>query len=244
MATSHELGRNFARAFDITFTDAEGQRQLCWTTSWGSSTRIVGGLIMGHGDDNGLVVPPRLASTQAVVLPVGGEDGVLGAAQEQADRLIAAGVRARVDDAVEKGFGRRVTDWELKGVPVRLEIGPRDLAAGQVTLVRRNTGERICVDAASTSTAVPTLLATIQHNMLATARERLANATVETESIEEAREAARTGFARIPWPILGLEGERSLATDAVTVRCLQTADGELPDDIEGDDVVAVVGRSY
>ncbi|HZZ47179.1 MAG TPA: proline--tRNA ligase [Pseudonocardia sp.] len=242
VATSHELGQNFARAFDIGFNDTDGQRQLCWTTSWGSSTRIVGGLIMGHGDDNGLVVPPVLAPTQVVVLAVNDGPGVLDAAREQADRLADAGVRVRLDDAVGRGFGRRVVDWELKGVPLRVEVGPRDLATGQCTLVRRDTGERVSLDTTATAEAVPTLLATIQADVLASAQDRLAASTVDTESVEAAREAARTGFARIPWRVLGVEGERSLATDAVTVRCLQTESGDIPRD--ADDVVAVVGRSY
>jgi prolyl-tRNA synthetase len=244
IATSHELGQNFAKAFDMTFSDAEGRRQLCWTTSWGSTTRIVGGLIMGHGDDSGLLVPPRLAPTQVVVLAVKDDPAVLAATGEQSDRLDRAGVRARVDDAVGKGFGRRVTDWELKGVPLRIEVGPRDLEAGHVTIVRRDTGERVRTEAAATAQAVPGLLETIQNDVLARAEDQLARRTVQTESIEEAREAARVGFARIPWRILGLEGETSLATDAVTVRCLQTADGQIPQDTSADDVMAVVGRSY
>ncbi|MBO0850598.1 MAG: hypothetical protein J2P20_14130, partial [Pseudonocardia sp.] len=150
----------------------------------------------------------------------------------------------RVDDAVGKGFGRRATDWELKGVPLRLEIGPRDVAAGHVTIVRRDTAERVRTEAAATAQAVPGLLETIQNELLTRAEDQLASRTVQTESIEEAREAARNGFARIPWRILGVEGETSLATDAVTVRCLQTADGQIPRDTSADDVMAVVGRSY
>ncbi|HEY2206253.1 MAG TPA: proline--tRNA ligase [Pseudonocardia sp.] len=244
VATSHELGQNFATAFDMTFSDADGRRRLCWTTSWGSSTRLVGGLIMGHGDDSGLVVPPRLAPTQVVVLAVTDDAGVLAATREQRARLGGAGVRARVDDAVGRGFGRRATDWELKGVPVRIEIGPRDVEAGHVTIVRRDTGERVTTDMAAAAHAVPALLETIQNDLLGTAEDRLAARTVRTESVEEAREAAQIGFARIPWRLLGIDGETSLARDAVTVRCLQTADGRIPEDTSADDVVAVVGRSY
>ncbi|WP_037064437.1 proline--tRNA ligase [Pseudonocardia acaciae] len=242
IATSHELGQNFAKAFDMTFSDAEGRHQPCWTTSWGSSTRIVGGLIMGHGDDNGLRVPPRLAPIQVVVIAVKDDPAVLAAARDQLDHLDRAGVRARLDDAVGRGFGRRVTDWELKGVPLRMEIGPRDVESGTVTIARRDTGERIPTDAAADT--VPKLLETMQDDMLASAENQLAGRTVHTESIEEAREAAQSGFARIPWRILGLDGERSLATAAITVRCLQTADGRIPDDTAADDVMAVVGRSY
>jgi prolyl-tRNA synthetase len=244
IATSHELGQNFAKAFDMTFSDAEGRRRLCWTTSWGSTTRIVGGLIMGHGDDSGLLVPPRLAPIQVVVLAVKDDPGVLAAAREQFDRLDSAGVRVRLDDAVGRGFGRRVTDWELKGVPLRIEIGPRDVEAGRFDIVRRDTGERVLTEADVTAQDVPKLLEAIQNDLLAAAEDQLASRTVQTESVEEAREAARTGFARIPWRILGDEGETSLAADAVTVRCLQTADGRIPEDPSAVDVMAVVGRSY
>ncbi|MDT7562513.1 MAG: prolyl-tRNA synthetase, partial [Pseudonocardiales bacterium] len=170
--------------------------------------------------------------------------GVLAAAREQCAQLDRAGVRVRVDDAVDKGFGRRVTDWELKGVPLRIEIGPRDVEAGHLNLVRRDTGERVPTEAAATAQAVPKLLETIQNDLLTTAAAQLTSRTLETESVEEAREAAQTGFARIPWRILGVEGEKSLATDAITVRCLQTADGQIPPDTSADDVMAVVGRSY
>lgn len=243
-ATSHELGQNFAKAFDMTFSDAQGQRRLCWTTSWGSSTRMVGGLIMGHGDDSGLLVPPRLAPTQVVLIAVKDDPSVLAAARELHHQLDRAGVRARVDDAVDRGFGRRVTDWELKGVPLRIEIGPRDVEAGHLTLVRRDTGERLPVETAATARVVPELLETIQRDVLADAEDQLARRTVQTDSIEEAREAAQFGFARIPWRILGVEGEKLLASDAITVRCLHTADGGIPQDTSSDDVMAVVGRSY
>ena len=142
MGTSHELGQNFSRAFDITYLDAAGETQYCWTTSWGSTTRMIGGLIMTHGDDGGLVVPPLLAPIQTVVVLVKEADGAGERVAALADELAAAGVRARVDDRTSVSFGRRATDWELKGVPVRLELGPRDLAAGAVTVVRRDTGEK------------------------------------------------------------------------------------------------------
>src|SRR5690606_4241883 len=129
MGTSHELGQNFARAFDIGYLDEHGERQLCWTTSWGVSTRMMGGLIMAHGDDAGLRVPRRLAATQVVVLVGRDEHGsVSDAARRLVGELAAAGVRTRLDDQVATAFGRRATDWELKGVPVRIELGPRDLA--------------------------------------------------------------------------------------------------------------------
>ncbi|MGI5180180.1 proline--tRNA ligase [Dactylosporangium sp. CA-152071] len=244
LATSHELGQNFAKAFDITYTDTAGQRQHCWTTSWGSSTRIIGGLIMGHGDDHGLVVPPRLAPIQVVVLAVKDDEQVLDAAHRLTVELTAAGVRARVDLRTDQGFGRRVTDWELKGVPLRIEIGPRDLTDGEVGAIRRDTRAKTPVPVGQVVTTVVRLLDTVQQELHENAVRRLASRMVDTESLQEAREAARSGFARIPWKILGVDGERALAADAISVRCLQTAEGAVPADPDAVDVVAVVGRSY
>ena len=171
MGTSHDLGQNFAKVFDITYLDANGDTQLCWTTSWGVSTRMVGGLIMAHGDDQGLVVPPVLAPIQAVVLLVRDEDGAGDAAAALAAELKAAGVRVRLDAQVATSFGRRATDWEIKGVPVRIEVGPRDLAEGQVTLVRRDTGEKRTVPVGEVEHRVTNLLALIQDELLAGATE-------------------------------------------------------------------------
>ena len=124
MGTSHELGQNFARVFEIQFLDADGTQQTAWTTSWGTSTRMVGGLIMAHGDDNGLRIPPRLAHVQVVVLAVRDDEAVIARCPALTDELVAAGVHAQLDVRTDLSFGRRATDWELKGVPVRLELGP------------------------------------------------------------------------------------------------------------------------
>src|SRR5919202_179605 len=138
MGTSHELGQNFARAFDITFQSSSGVSEHAWQTSWGVSTRLIGALIMGHGDDAGLRLPPSLAPVQAVVVLVRDEDGAGERAAALTAELRGAGVRVELDDRVETGFGRRAVEWELKGVPVRVEVGPRDVAAGTATLVRRD----------------------------------------------------------------------------------------------------------
>ena len=244
LATSHELGQNFARAFGIDFLDSSGQRELAWTTSWGSSTRMVGGLIMGHGDDAGLLLPPAVAPAQVVVLPVRGDAALLQVAEQVAESLRGAGVRVRVDAREGRSFGRRVTEWEIKGAPLRVELGPRDLAAGQVTLVRRDTGEKSPVALAGLAATVPGLLATVQAAMLAAATRRRDDRTHDVESVAEAAEAARTGFARLPWAAVGAAGEDRLAQDAVTVRCLQREDGSLPESPDEPDLVAVVARSY
>ena len=135
MGTSHELGQNFARAFDIGYLSTDGQRELAWTTSWGSTTRMVGGLIMVHGDDAGLRVPPAVAPTQVVVLAV--RDETSRPPRRIAADLRAAGLRVTLDDRTDQPFGRRAVNWELKGVPVRIELGPRDLDRNVATVVRR-----------------------------------------------------------------------------------------------------------
>jgi prolyl-tRNA synthetase len=140
-ATSHYLGTNFAQAFDITFQDAAGQLQHCSTTSWGLSTRMIGAIIMGHGDDAGLVLPPRVAPYQVVIVPIGKDAvDVLHAARELAGEIRAAGVRVHVDER-DASPGFKFNDWELRGVPLRVELGPRDLAAGTAVLVQRVEGD-------------------------------------------------------------------------------------------------------
>jgi prolyl-tRNA synthetase len=244
MGTSHELGSNFANAFDITYLDAQGETQHCWTTSWGSTTRMIGGVIMTHGDDDGLVVPPVLAPIQALVLVVKDEGGTGERAAALAGELSAAGVRTRLDDRVGQTFGRRVTDWELKGVPIRVEIGPRDLATDAATLVRRDTGTKEQVPLAAFSGRVEKLVADVQQDMLADARSRRDANIADASDIREAAEASRSGFARLPWRLVRGEGEPRLATDGVTVRCLQRPDGSLPRSEDEDDLVAFVARAY
>jgi prolyl-tRNA synthetase len=135
--TSHYLGTNFARAFNITFQDADNELQHCHTTSWGVSARMIGAVIMCHGDDQGLVLPPRLAPHQVVIVPIGKDaPDVVEAAERLAGECRAAGVRVHIDDR-DASPGFKFNDWELKGVPLRLELGPRDLAAGQAVLVQR-----------------------------------------------------------------------------------------------------------
>ncbi len=244
MGTSHELGQSFATMFDITYLDAEGNQSHVWQTSWGVSSRMVGGLIMAHGDDQGLVVPPRLAPIQAVVIAVRDADGIVDACHRLDDQLAAAGIRSRVDDRTGTGFGRRATDWELKGVPVRVEIGPRDLEQGQVTLASRVGAEKEAVSLSEAPMRVESLLDSIQQRIYEDAAAWLDSQIADATTAEEVREASATGFARIPWGKLGPEGEAALAEDAVTVRCLQRPDGSLPQSGDESDLVAVCGRSY
>jgi len=244
LATSHELGQNFARAFDITYTDARGSAELCWTTSWGSSTRMVGGVIMAHGDDAGLRVPPPVAPVQVALVAAKDAPGVAEALERLRRELVATGTRVRVDDRTDVGLGRRLTDWELKGVPVRLEAGPRDLAAGVVSLVRRDRREREAVGIGAAAAAATAALDAVQRALYEDAAELLARRTVDVDDVDGAVEAARDGFARLPWASCGAEGERRLNAAGVSIRCLTTADGAVPDDLDARDLVAIAGRAY
>ncbi len=242
MGTSHELGQNFAKVFDTTFLDATGQQQHVWQTSWGTSTRMVGGLIMSHGDDDGLRVPPTVAPIQAVVCVVRDGEGVGEAAAALVAELVAAGVRARLDDRTSVSYGRRATDWEIKGVPVRVEVGPRDLASGTVTVVRRDQRDKATVVLGAVAGLVPGVLAEIQAALLEAGLARRDARTVAVDALADVAEATTSGFARIPWRLVGEDGEATLARSGITVRCLQRPDGGLP---EGDEELdAIVARAY
>ncbi|MEY2404848.1 MAG: prolyl-tRNA synthetase [Acidimicrobiaceae bacterium] len=244
MGTSHELGQNFARVFDMVYLDDQSQQQLCWTTSWGTSTRMVGGLIMAHGDDSGLVLPPRLAPVQCVVLLVKDADGSGEAAARLADELRKTGVRVELDARVDTSFGRRATDWELKGVPLRLEVGPRDLAEGNVTLVWRHLGKKESIPLSAAVKRVGEQIDVVQAELLATATTRRDERTAECSSLDEVLDATQTGFARVPWSVVGVDGEATLAQSAVTVRCLQRPDGSVPAADDEPDLVAFCARAY
>ncbi|MGW1993774.1 proline--tRNA ligase [Embleya sp. NPDC001921] len=244
LGTSHELGQNFAKAFDIRYLSKDGRQEYAWQTSWGSTTRMIGALVMMHGDDNGLRVPPMLAPIQAVVVAIKADDAVVAKVREIGERLTAAGVRVRVDDRTDTPFGRRAVDWELKGVPVRIEVGPRDLDNGTAVLVRRHVGGKEPVAIEALSALVPRALADDQALLLAQSRERRRDRTVEVGTIEDAAAAAGTGWARIPWATLGPEGEARLAEQGVSVRCLIAEDGSVPASDEQPGNIAIVARAY
>ncbi|ARX86759.1 MULTISPECIES: proline--tRNA ligase [Streptomyces] len=245
LGTSHELGQNFAKAFGTRYLSRDGEQELVWQTSWGSTTRMIGALAMMHGDDDGLRLPPRLAPVQAVVLAVKDDAAVLAEAREIGERLTAAGVRVQVDDRTETPFGRRAVDWELKGVPVRVEIGPRDLENGTAMLVRRIAGGKQPVALDALTTLLPTVLEEDQELLLTQARARRESRTSEVADVGEAVEAATAGgWARLPWAALGPEGEARLAEHGVTVRCLVAEDGAVPDADDAPGNVAVVARAY
>ena len=199
--TSHYFGDGFARAFDIQFTDRNNTLQYPHQTSWGMSTRIIGAIIMTHGDNNGLVLPPKIAPTQVIVLPVAmHKEGVLDAAAKVKERLIAAGLRVKLDDS-DNSMGWKCAQYEMKGVPLRLELGPRDIEAGQCVLVRRNDGEKTVVPLENLEAAVKEQLELVQKGMYEKAKQNLDNHIFEAHSLEEAKKLQQEngGFIKTMW---------------------------------------------
>jgi prolyl-tRNA synthetase len=202
--TSHNLGQNFARAFGIQFQGRDRTLQFAWTTSWGVSTRLIGGVIMTHGDDSGLVLPPKVAPYQVVVVPIprgSWQETVLPRAREIRDRLAAAGIRVFLDDRDAYTPGWKFAEWELRGVPVRLEIGPRDIEKAQVLLARRDTREKQVVSMDGLEAAVAALLDAIQRALLAAARAFRDERTARVATFEEFARLmeGRPGFVIAPW---------------------------------------------
>ena len=182
--TSHDLGQNFGKAFDVQFQNSEGQLDYVWQTSWGVSTRLIGGLIMSHSDDKGLVLPPKLAPVKAVVVPIYRKDDEKAKVLEAAHR-IAKDVGAKVDDREAQSPGAKFFHWERRGVPVVLELGPRDLASGNIVLKRRDTGTKEQLPQAEIGAKLPVVLCEMQKNLYDTAKQRLKANTVLANSIGE-----------------------------------------------------------
>jgi prolyl-tRNA synthetase len=207
--TSHELGQNFSKAYDITFSAEDQTIQHAWTTSWGVSWRLLGAVIMVHGDDRGLRIPPKLAPTQAVIVPIvkgGGDEAVMAAARALHADLRKAGFRIKLDDRDDKKPGYKFADWEMRGVPLRLELGAADLAQQSVTVVRRdkNRGEegaKQSIALGELAGMIPTLLEAIQTNLLEQARDFLQTHTLTAgERAEFYRLCSeRAGMIDIAW---------------------------------------------
>jgi len=170
--TSHYLGQNFATAFDIKYLGNEGVLQTAYTTSWGVSTRLIGAIIMTHGDERGLVIPPVVAPIQCVIVPIAArKGGVIEACEALKAELEAAGIRVTLDNT-DNSPGWKFNEWEMKGVPVRIELGPRDIEAGKMLCARRDTFEKVEMPLANAANSVIELLANVQKDMLETARKR------------------------------------------------------------------------
>ena len=182
--TSHDLGQNFGKAFDVQFQNSEGQLDYVWQTSWGVSTRLIGGLIMSHSDDKGLVLPPKLAPVKTVMVPIYRKDEEKASVLEAAHR-IAKEVGAKVDDREGQSPGAKFFHWERRGVPLVLELGPRDLASGNVVVKRRDTGTKEPMAQSEVASKLPAILDQMQKNLYDAAKQRMKDNTVLANSIEE-----------------------------------------------------------
>ncbi len=203
-ATSHNFGQNFAEAFDIKYLDSKNELQYCWTTSWGLSTRFIGAVVMAHGDDQGLRLPPRLAPWQVVIVPIYRSDDERATVLAEADKLAQelGDYRVRIDKREGHSPGYKFNDWEMRGVPLRIELGPRDVASGNIVAARRDVPGRDgkqTLPRAGAAAAVGDLLKDIQASMYERAKSFLAENTHEPSTYDAFREAVSTGFARVWW---------------------------------------------
>jgi prolyl-tRNA synthetase len=227
VGTSHNLGQNFAKAFEIRYLDKTGVLQHCWTTSWGLSTRFVGAIIMVHGDDQGLILPPRLAPFQLVIVPIFKTDeekaSVLENAQKMRRELLGSGIRVKMDEREGLSPGFKFNDWEMRGVPLRLELGPKDVAKGSVVLARRDRPGREgkeFVSQQGIAAAARQLLEDIQKALYDRAVDFRKAHTAEPADYEEFRKAVEKGFAFTWWcGESGCEGKIKEETKA-TMRCI------------------------
>ena len=199
--TSHYFGQGFAEQFNITFTDKDNQQKHPYQTSWGLSTRIIGGIIMTHGDNNGLVLPPRIAPVQVIVVPVAQhKEGVVEKATEIYEALKAAGIRAKIDTS-DNSLGWKCAQYEMKGVPLRVEIGPRDIENNVCMAVRRDNGEKVSVSLDELAARIPELLDAVQAGLYDKAKANLDSHTYAAYSLDEAKQIQEQngGFIKTMW---------------------------------------------
>ena len=226
MGTSHNLGQNFSKVFSIKFMDRDEKEHYVWQTSWGISTRIIGAMVMVHGDDRGLVLPPRIAPVQAVVIPIpykaAETDKIMNKAKEIHKRLQRAGVSSILDDREEYTPGWKFNDWELKGVPVRVEIGPKDVKNNQVTLARRDTLERMTVKDEETEKVVLKLLDEIQQNLFNRAKKFLEERITPVKTYDEFKNVLREkgGFIKASWCLSPQCEEKIKEETGATIRLI------------------------
>lgn len=224
--TSHFLGQNFAKAFDVKFADKEGVLEYVWATSWGVSTRLIGALIMTHSDDNGLVLPPTLAPDQVVIVPIYRTDEERNAIGEVADKMIkqlrAEGIRVKYDERDTHKPGWKFNEYELKGVPVRIAIGPKDLEKGTVEIARRDTLQKQFINQNETVSVVTKLLDEIQENIFKKAKNYRDSHITEVDTYEEFKEVLETkgGFVSAHWDGTTATEELIQNETKATIRCI------------------------
>ena len=230
-ATSHNFGDGFARAYDIQYTDQENHLQYVHQTSWGFTTRMIGAIIMVHGDDNGLVLPPHVAPTQVAIVPIRmTNEDVVAACEKISGQLKEAGVTSLVDMS-DKSPGWKFAEHEMRGVPIRLEIGPRDLENGQVVLARRDTGEKITAPIDGCVPVITELLETIQSDMFARAKEHLESHIFEAHDYDEFKDIVdnKPGFVKAHWCGCTECEEAIKEETTATIRCIPL-EGDEPDE--------------
>ncbi len=222
--TSHNLGQNFARAFDVKFQDERGDLQYVWATSWGVSTRLVGALIMVHGDDRGLVLPPKLAQTQVVVVPIWTGDEERARVLEYVEKVTAdwRSFSFKVDDRDNYRPGWKFNEWERRGIPLRVEIGPRDVQNGQAVLVRRDAGQKSTVAGAELARAIPSQLEQMQRDLFARALDFREKNTYRLDRYDDFKRRIDdpSGFFWIHWCGSRECEERLQAETKATIRCI------------------------
>lgn len=223
--TSHFLGQNFGKAFDVTFVDKEGKIDYAWATSWGVSTRLIGALIMSHSDDNGLVLPPHLAPIQVVIIPIYRSDELLNQIREKVGGIVAnlkkLGISVKFDDADNRKPGWKFANYELKGVPVRLAMGGRDLENNTIEVMRRDTLEKETVSCDGIETYVQNLLEEIQNNIFQKALKHREERTITVDTYEEFKEKIEQGyFIMAHWDGTPETEERIKNETKATIRCL------------------------
>ena len=230
--TTHYFGQGFAEAFDIKFTGRDNKIYHPHQTSWGVSTRMIGAIIMAHGDDNGLILPPAVAPIQVVIIPVAQhKEGVLEKARELKARLAAKGIRVKLDDS-DQSAGWKYSQYEMKGVPVRLEIGPRDIESGNCVLVSRVSREKNFVSLDNLESEVESMLAFVHNELVARAEKNLAEKTSEARTYEEFLDIAenKPGFIKAMWcGDVECEDKLKDTTGGVKSRCIPFVEDHLSD---------------
>lgn len=242
--TSHFLGQNFARAFDVYYQNASESRELVWATSWGVSTRLIGALVMTHSDDKGLVLPPRVAPVQVVIVPITKPAGpdherLMARVAELETALKAANIRVKVDHRYEMRPGAKYFEWERKGLPVRIDLGARDLDKDTAVLALRHSGQKINADTSSAkdfAASLHTTLDTMHDELLAAAKERLRSRTFRVQTYAEMKsflaesevDKNKAGFYLVPWKCDATNEAAIKEECKATIRCYPFAENQVP----------------
>jgi prolyl-tRNA synthetase len=223
--TSHFLGQNFAKAFDVKFSNDAGTEQYVWQTSWGVSTRLIGALILAHSDDKGLVLPPRIAPLSAIVVPVTDDQTVLALAEKITDELKESDLVVDIDKR-DLRPGVKFFEWEKKGVPIRIELGPKEVAAGEIVVARRDNGAKISVKVSASVSQVKEILEDIQNSLFKKSQALMAEKTKNVEDWPALREAIQNGFARGGWCGARACEDRVKSELQGTIRCIPLEGGQ------------------